>query len=355
MRIRRGLILAATVLIVGLAIFPISRLTAVEETPFEYGAFVLDQQRLKLEYGETAVLTVKGGEANLEWSSGNPAIAEVDQGGRVKAVGPGLAVVTAKANGRSAVCAVEVTLTIHVDPDNVWLRSGASQQIQVGPIPEGESVFWSTGDWDIAEVDGEGNVTAVAPGKTQVTATVTGGTAHCFITVFQEIVAREQVVGKIGSPLPPKPMQSLLEDTNALHQWLIELERWRVDLWNLGSFGEIYEEASLAEIGLLSEEYFQEPILLANLYMEKVTLPEGVFYGREEYCGLPSTEVWLLLSQSKSVEIEVEEATLIISAEFEDDIAEVGPGSYTVVYNLHLLEDGSFRIGECNVSKGKDR
>ena len=74
----------------------------------------LDQGKLNLYVGDHATLTATVLPANatdkaVTWQSSNTAVATVDQNGLVKAVGPGTAIITATAGGKTATCVVTVT------------------------------------------------------------------------------------------------------------------------------------------------------------------------------------------------------------------------------------------------------
>ncbi len=64
---------------------------------------------------------------------------------------------------------------------------GESRQLAVNTTPNNAEVTWGVLDGEIAAVDESGNVTALAPGETSVTATITiDGESYvdaCSITV----------------------------------------------------------------------------------------------------------------------------------------------------------------------------
>jgi uncharacterized protein YjdB len=166
----------------------------------------LSPSALSLTAGGTATLTATVSPADavnkaVTWSTGNAAVAAVNQSGAVTAVGPGTATisVTTAEGGYSAVCAVTVTQQTsgYVAPTGVSLGMGAlsltvgvtvNLTATVSPAnATNKTVFWSTGNAAIAMVDQNGAVTAVAPGTTIITATTANGgkTATCNVTVGQ--------------------------------------------------------------------------------------------------------------------------------------------------------------------------
>ena len=162
----------------------------------------LDRETLDLaEAGTTMTLvptfSPEGSTGTVTWSSSDEAVATVDGQGMVTAVAPGTATITATLeNGQSAQCTVNCTwdpeaaadgeeapaeqTTVGLSANDITLDSaGDSQQLTVNGA-EGE-VTWASEDAAVATVDDQGNVTAVAPGRTTVTATVGDQTFNCAV------------------------------------------------------------------------------------------------------------------------------------------------------------------------------
>lgn len=162
----------------------------------------LDRETLDLaEAGTTMTLvptfSPEGSTGTVTWSSSDEAVATVDGQGMVTAVAPGTATITATLeNGQSAQCTVNCTwdpeaaadgeeapaeqTTVGLSANDITLDSaGDGQQLTVNGA-EGE-VTWASEDTAVATVDDQGNVTAVAPGRTTVTATVGDQTFNCAV------------------------------------------------------------------------------------------------------------------------------------------------------------------------------
>ena len=161
----------------------------------------LDRETLDLaEAGTTMTLvptfSPEGSTGTVTWSSSDEAVATVDGQGMVTAVAPGTATITATLeNGQSAQCTVNCTwdpeaaaaeeapaeqTTVGLSAHDTTLDSaGDSQQLTVNGA-EGD-VTWASEDTAVATVDDQGNVTAVAPGRTTVTATVGDQTFNCAV------------------------------------------------------------------------------------------------------------------------------------------------------------------------------
>src|SRR5690606_15546081 len=123
-------------------------------------------------------------DADIKWTSENPEIATVDDNGRVTARMTGLALIVAAAVG----CEAE-TLTVAVDPEVSEVRVtpeattiavGENETFTVAVLDAGGTeisdppVTWSSTNPDVASIDDEGRVDAVAPGSAGIVATVGG-------------------------------------------------------------------------------------------------------------------------------------------------------------------------------------
>ncbi len=148
---------------------------------------------------ETLVATVKpSGVSNdaVEWISDKPAVATVDQNGKVTAVSVGTAVITVTTkdgSNKTATCGVEVlagvdlieTIAI-VEGNQTLVRKGTVQlTTEITPaVPTNSTILWESLDPTIATVSATGLVTAVKVGSTTITASSEdAGTATKSITV----------------------------------------------------------------------------------------------------------------------------------------------------------------------------
>ena len=164
----------------------------------------LNKSTLSLDVPETYQLTATVAPTDasnqvLEWTSSNEAAATVDQNGLVTAVGNGTAVITATATdgtGVSASCTVTV-----IDPDNIPVSSitldktamnmEALEVYQltatIAPADAAnKTIRWTSSDENVATVDENGLVTAIAKGTATITAAATdesGVSTSCTVTV----------------------------------------------------------------------------------------------------------------------------------------------------------------------------
>ena len=131
------------------------------------------------------------------WESGNTAVATVDANGKVSPVAEGTAVITAAAKGtdKSASCTVTVTYkdveSVTVSPSTMSLYIGEKGSLTATVQPEyakDKTVTWASADESIATVSQNGQVTAVAIGTVEITATAGQKTGKCTVNVISRLV-----------------------------------------------------------------------------------------------------------------------------------------------------------------------
>jgi len=165
----------------------------------------VDPTELYLETGQSSVLvaTVSPEDAtnkNVFWTSSNEDVATVDESGMVTAVSEGTADITVSTDGEeySAVCTVTVTdpQPVYIPVTNVTLditdhlmQKGETITLTATVEPEdatNKNVFWASSSEEVATVDENGTVTAVAGGPAIITATTEDGefVAECLISVY---------------------------------------------------------------------------------------------------------------------------------------------------------------------------
>ena len=155
-------------------------------------SITIDKTSLELAVGETEQLTatVKPDDAtdkNVSWISSDESIAKVDNG-KVTAVNAGKAIIIAKCGGKTAECAVTVTVptgSVTLDKTSLSLAVGESAQLTATVKPDDASdknVAWTSSDASVAKVV-NGKVTAVKSGKATITAKCGDKTAECAVTV----------------------------------------------------------------------------------------------------------------------------------------------------------------------------
>ena len=163
-------------------------------TPVE--SVSLDRNTVTLVEGQntTLIATINPNDADekvVEWSTSNALVATVTNG-VVTAVAEGNAVITAKAGGKSATCAVSVresvvaVTSVTLNKTNLSLTKGQSEALRATVSPDDatdKNVTWSSSDSAIASVDQNGRVTALKSGIVTIMAKAGEKSATCSVTI----------------------------------------------------------------------------------------------------------------------------------------------------------------------------
>ena len=145
----------------------------------------------------TVTLTGASGETltgrPVTWRSSNEAVLTVDANGRVAALAPGVASVTATSEGRSTSASVTVLSvaigSVQVTPSAVALTVGQTTQLGVtvtdvnGQPARDREVRWTSSDERVASVSSSGLAIALAVGSATITATADGKSASVAVSV----------------------------------------------------------------------------------------------------------------------------------------------------------------------------
>lgn len=138
-------------------------------------------------------------DTKVQWSSSSPAIASVDQNGKVTGLDNGTAIITvASADGtKTATCEVTVIVPVtgvSLDRTSAEIIKGDSMTLTATVAPsnaKNKNVIWSSSDPSVATVSQSGVITAVKAGTVTITAiTEDGGlTVECNLTVIKRVVS----------------------------------------------------------------------------------------------------------------------------------------------------------------------
>ena len=133
-------------------------------------------------------------DTKVQWSSSSPAIASVDQNGKVTGLDNGTAIITvASADGtKTATCEVTVIVPVtgvSLDRTSAEIIKGDSMTLTAIVAPSNatnKNVIWTSSDPSVATVSQSGVITAIKAGSTTVVATTVDGekTAACEIVVI---------------------------------------------------------------------------------------------------------------------------------------------------------------------------
>lgn len=150
---------------------------------------------VELTVGDEYQLTVEyfpedASDKTAVWSCSPSGVVDVDQDGKVVALAPGEAVVTAACGEIEATCSVvvkEVAVeTVELNKESAEIFVGETVQLSATVLPADVAdltVSWSSSDPDVASVDDSGLVAGLSAGETLITAVAGGVTAECSITV----------------------------------------------------------------------------------------------------------------------------------------------------------------------------
>jgi uncharacterized protein YjdB len=178
------------------------------DTPFvPVTSITLAPSEIALEEGQetnltASVLPADATDPHVYFTSSDTAVATVDDGGRVKAVAPGSAVITAKAGDCEARCQVTVTAryvpveSVSLNKQTITLERGESFDLVATVRPANATdaaVTWSSSNPSVASVSENGRVEALAAGSAVITARAGDCEARCEVTVNAPYVAVEGI------------------------------------------------------------------------------------------------------------------------------------------------------------------
>ncbi|MBQ7563789.1 MAG: Ig-like domain-containing protein [Lachnospiraceae bacterium] len=132
---------------------------------------------LELEVGQSEKLKIRGTKKKVKWTSTDASVASVNKKGRVFAVGPGSARITARVGRKRVTCDVLSVLNptaILLDTTSKTLYPGDTFTLQAAPIPDHANgiIEWTSSDPEVATVE-DGVVTAYKEGTADIK-------AYCF-------------------------------------------------------------------------------------------------------------------------------------------------------------------------------
>ena len=154
-------------------------------------SIALDKTEASVATGKTLQLTanVTPAEASVIWTSSNEEIAAVDENGVVTAISAGEAIITVQAGDKKASCTVTVTIPVEAITlyfNEITVEAGDQFTVNYTVSPEDatdKTIVWTSDNEEVATVDENGKVTAVAAGKAKITATSGNATASCTLNV----------------------------------------------------------------------------------------------------------------------------------------------------------------------------
>lgn len=128
----------------------------------------------------TTKLTFKGSYGTVTWSSDKKSVATVDKHGKVTAVRPGTAYITAKSKTAISKCKITVKQpALNKHSASLYLGSHMTLKVTGGT----GAITWTSSNKSIATVNSKGYVTTKKAGTVYIKAKRNGYTAQCKLTV----------------------------------------------------------------------------------------------------------------------------------------------------------------------------
>lgn len=154
-------------------------------------------------------------EKTIAWSSSDPAVAAVDESGKLKPVGSGKATITAKVEEVTGSATVEVALLkgIRLESPAIVIKAGVPNpplklafQNEKGDIIDASNakVEWKSADPNVATVGADGAIMGVAAGSTVITARVETLSTDVAVTVNPGDAAAPDAGPEGAAPAPAK-------------------------------------------------------------------------------------------------------------------------------------------------------
>lgn len=174
---------------------------SVTVNPTPIGTIRVSAEHRSMLVGESVQLTAQALDSRgnvlsgrpITWSTSDASIASVTESGLVTAIAPGGTIITARAEGNSAVASITVAqvpvASVRVQPVDVDLVVGQTTELSAqlldasGGQITGRPITWSTNRPGVATVTSDGLVTAIASGNATITATREGRSATTNVDV----------------------------------------------------------------------------------------------------------------------------------------------------------------------------
>lgn len=156
----------------------------------------MNESKIAMQAGESGqigyTLTPKNAQpTGIKWASSDPGVVSVSEDGKVTALKAGKATVTVTIGngtekGVSASVEIEVSArdtSLTLSESTLKMDVNETHKLNATVVPEGTELKWSSSNPDVASVSGDGEVKALAVGKTVITVRTADGKAKASCTV----------------------------------------------------------------------------------------------------------------------------------------------------------------------------
>lgn len=235
-----AIIILAALLIVSIATVGIMSAHAQEEEPvarsiqFTSYTYVMDVYE---DFTFSAEVTYSDGSVsdNVDWSSSNSDVLEIDSTGYAYSYEEGTAIITASVGSVSASVSVLVSSTairvtgVDINPESLELGVGWKARIYANVLPVNaydQEITFSSNNPTVADVTADGYVTAKAAGQADIIATAHdgGATAKCVVTVIAGLepatLSQDSVTMHVGEEIDfTIESPTIPEGAEVAYQW----------------------------------------------------------------------------------------------------------------------------------------
>ncbi len=172
----------------------------------------LSAKKVTLIKGQKKTLKLNGAKGKVTWKSSDKAVAVVKKG-KVTAKKAGIAVITAKASGKTCSCKVTVEDPV-LNKTSAAVKAGESLKLKLSGTKQ--KIAWASSKKSVATVNSKGKVVGKRPGTAKITATVLKKKFTCKVTVVKEETSPEEESKKeeeSGKEEESKPEESKPEES----------------------------------------------------------------------------------------------------------------------------------------------